>query len=124
MPRKTQKKKSGVAKSARRVGKSTVARVRKAGATAGRKTAASVKKAAKGTAKKAGGAAKSIKKAAANPRRTVRQAATNVHETARRARDVGETVTTAGEVLTQAADWVDSMAMRAKARTKSGRKRR
>lgn len=67
--------------------------------------------------KKAGGLARSVKKAAKNPRRTVRKAAKNVHKTAVRARDVGETVVGAGQMIKETADFVDSFAQRAASRT-------
>jgi methyl-accepting chemotaxis protein len=66
------------------------------------------------------GVARAAKKVASNPRRTVRQAADNVHQTAARARGVGESVVTAGEMIKQTADMVDSMAQRAKERTTQG----
>jgi hypothetical protein len=49
--------------------------------------------------------------------RTVRQAAENVHNSAISARTLGDSVVTAGELLKETADFVDSMAMRAKIRT-------
>ena len=112
MPRKTQKRKKTTAVPSKR-------RISPA-----RKTTASAKKAVKGAVKAAGSGAKKVKKAVTHPRRTLRRAATNVHETAGRARDVGDTIITAGEVLKDVANFADSVAMRAKARTKTGRKGR
>ena len=66
---------------------------------------------------------KKVKKAASNPRRTIRQAAENVHITAGRAREFGESVVTAGQVLQETADFVDSMARRAKSRAGQRRQR-
>ncbi|MBV9719338.1 MAG: hypothetical protein JOZ77_08460 [Candidatus Eremiobacteraeota bacterium] len=93
-----------------------------------RKTAKKAAKGVGGAAKKAGksaqkavsGAAKRAKAVASNPRRTVRKAANNVHETAVRARDVGDSVVAAGELIRETADFVDSIAQRAKQRRERG----
>lgn len=97
-------------KAKRSTRKSPVKRARKTVA----KAATSTKRAASKAVKTTG---KSLKKAAANPKRTVRKAADNVHQTAGKARDLGQNVVQAGELLTEAADFVDSLAQRAKART-------
>ena len=89
--------------------KRTVTRVRKAAG-----------KASKSAKKTATAAAKKVKKAASNPKRTVRKAADNVHQTAGKARNLGQNVIQAGELLTETAEFVDSMAQRAKARTQQG----
>ncbi|MBV8373998.1 MAG: hypothetical protein JO302_00675 [Candidatus Eremiobacteraeota bacterium] len=82
------------------------------------------RKTAKVSAKAASDVTKQAKKIASNPRRTVRQAAENVQQTASRARTMGDSVVTAGELLKETADFVDSMATRAKARTQQGPKPR
>lgn len=107
-PARKQKKAKGSVKAA----KSTAGRARKAV-----KKAKGAVKAAKSTA---GRARKAVANVAAHPRRTVRQAADNVQRTASRARDMGESVVTAGELLKETAAFVDSMAARAKGRTRTG----
>ena len=105
-PRKTSKKRSvkgtstkagkGLKKIAKRVGKA----------------ASPVKKAAKK-------ATKATTRAVKNPKRTVQKAAANVSHTAERARGVGDTLMTAGEMVKQTADLIDSVAQRAAARSKT-----
>ncbi|HEY6486045.1 MAG TPA: hypothetical protein VIX83_06660 [Candidatus Cybelea sp.] len=85
--------------------------------TATRKKAAAPIAAAKKAAKRA---ATGARKTLANPKRTVRKVAGRVQRAATRAHDVGEAVTTAGEVLKQTADIVDSLAKRAGAATSKG----
>lgn len=89
-----------------------------------RRVGTAVKKAARKARKRASGAAAKVKKAASNPRRTVRQAADNVQDTATRARRLGESVSSAGEMIADAADFVDTMAQRIKSRTAKGGGRR
>ena len=67
--------------------------------------------------------AKKAGAAAANPKRTVRRAAANVHKTATRARDIGEAVVGAGELIQQTAEFVDAVAQRSTTRSKARRKR-
>lgn len=90
--------------------------IRKKGAATAAKAVSAVKKRAAKVVKKAGAAA-------ANPKRTVRRAAANVHKTATRARDIGETVVTAGELIQQTADFVDAVAKRSTTRSNARRKR-
>ncbi len=89
-----------------------------------KKGASAIAKAGAKAKSRAGSAAKSVAKAASNPKRTVRRAAANVHSTAVRARDVGQTVTAAGELIQQTADFVDAVAKRSAARAGRRRKRR
>lgn len=91
---------------------------------AARKGASVIAKAGAKAKSRAGSAAKSVAKAAANSKRTVRRAAANVHASAARARDVGETVTAAGELIQQTADFVDAVAQRSATRAGQRRKRR
>lgn len=79
--------------------------------------AKSVKKSVTRTAKKAVAAVK-------NPKRTVRKAAANVRKTATRAHGVGESMVTAGELIQQTADLVDSLAQGSAKRAKVRRKAR
>ena len=79
-------------------------------------TAGGAGKTAKAAAKAASTLKKRATKIASNPRRTVRQAADNVHQTASRARAMGDSVVTAGELIKETAEFVDSMAVRAKSR--------
>ena len=72
---------------------------------------------ARKTAKKAaGGLATKVKRAPAEARRTVRKAAQKVEKGASRARDLGNAVVTAGEMIKQSADFAEAMAGRAKKR--------
>jgi len=80
-----------------------------------RGVAASVKKRVAKTAKK-------VTAAAAHPEKAVRRAAASVHSTAVRARGIGATVATAGELIQQTADFVDSVAQRSVKRSKRTRK--
>ncbi|MBV8724688.1 MAG: hypothetical protein JO078_01315 [Candidatus Eremiobacteraeota bacterium] len=80
-----------------------------------------MKKAGGSVKKAAQKATRGVRKAASNPRRTVAAAADNVHQTATRARGMGESVVTAGEIIVQTADMVDAMAARAKSRTRRRR---
>lgn len=59
---------------------------------------------------------RSTKPAASKAKRTVKRAAANVHETATRARDIAETVVSAGVLLKETADFVDALAQRANTR--------
>lgn len=102
--------------------KSTAARARKTTTTAAKRIGSAAKKTRKRASKTLAGAGKRVKAVASNPRRTVRKAADNVHHTATRARDLGGSVITAGELIREAADFVDGIAQRAKTRTTSGRK--
>lgn len=90
--------------------------------TAAKRVAATTKKTTKKLGSQVSKASKTVgkraAKIAANPRRAVRRAAANVHETAVRAHDVGESVVTAGQLIKGAADFVDTIAQRAKERTK------
>jgi hypothetical protein len=85
-----------------------------------KKTAKRTRQAAQGAKKAAskavGGAAKRVKKAVSNPKRTVRRAAENVHTGAARARKLGDSVVTAGELIKQTADFVDSISRSRKPR--------
>jgi hypothetical protein len=91
-------------------------RKRKAGSpmSAGKSTA---KKVAKRSAAAAKTVTRGAKALASNPRRAVRKAAANVQDTAARARNLGESVETVGTLIQETADFVDSMARRAKSRT-------
>lgn len=93
------------AKATRKKTKPSATRAKKA-------TSAAVSKAKKSVSKTAA----SIKRAAKNPKRTVKQAASNVHGKAVDARKVGQAVVTAGEIIKQTADFVDSMTQRATTR--------
>lgn len=79
------------------------------------------KKRTGGVKKAATKAARGVKKAAKNPKRTVKKAASNVHKTATRARNLGENLVTAGEVIKQTADVVDVLAQRASDRVEAGK---
>lgn len=109
--------------------RSTSKKTRKAPGVAARaktirkKGAATVAKAGSAMKKRVAKVAKKASAAAANPKRTVRRAAANVHKTATRARDIGETVVTAGELIQQTADFVDTVAQRSATRSKARRKR-
>lgn len=82
--------------------------------TLAKKAAASAKKATKRvgtTAKKVTtSAAKTAKKVLANPKRAAAKAGNTVHATAGRARKLGETIATAGQLLKDTADVVDAVA--------------
>lgn len=104
---------------------------KKRGASGKRKKAAvskgamkTAKASAKAVSKAVGGVAKRATKIASNPRRTVRQAAENVHQKASRARSMGDSVVTAGELIKETADFVDSLATRTKSRTQKAGNRR
>ncbi len=84
--------------------------------SAAKKTVRKAAKSMKSVSKAAGGAAKRAKKAVSNPRRTVRRAAENVHQSATRARDFGDSVVSAGELIKETADFVDAVSQRAKRR--------
>ena len=113
MPRKktASKLKSKSATSVKKIGKKTKG-VAKAIVRSGSKAGKSVAKAAGGMKRKASAIV-------SHPRRSLRQAADNVHKTAARAREMGEAVVTAGELLQEGADFVDSIAQRAKSRIRS-----
>lgn len=91
---------------------------------AAKKAVSAVAKAGAKAKSRAGSAAKSVAKAASNPKRTVRRAAANVHTSAVRAHDIGATVTAAGELIQQTADFVDAVAKRSATRAGQSRKRR
>src|SRR5690349_1323851 len=81
---------------------------------AGKTAAKAGKRAGSAIGKAAAGVKKRVSKIASNPRKTVNRAATNVQVAAGRARQVGDSVVTAGEVLKETAEFVDSMAEKAK----------
>jgi hypothetical protein len=81
-------------------------------------------KAAKGAKKAATGAVKRAKKVASNPKRTVRRAADTVHTGATRARKMGDSMVTAGEIIRETADLVDSLSQRAKGAARTGTRSR
>ena len=114
------KRKIGVHKLSSAVG-TGARRARKKAGGAGKSAAKATAGARKAITKVASGVRKEASKVAANPRRTVRKAAENVHHTAGRARAMGESVVTAGELLKETADFVDSMAERAKSRSQQAR---
>ena len=91
---------------------------KKRGGSLKRKTSAVARKTAKASAKVASTLKKRAVKVASNPRRTVGKAADNVQQTASRARAMGDSVVTAGELIKETADFVDSMAARAKSRVR------
>ena len=93
---------------------------RKSVKAANKAASKATKRARRTVAKVATAMKKRAQKVASNPRRTVRKAADNVHQTATRAREMGESVVTAGELLRGTADFVDSVAQRAKARAQQG----
>ncbi len=97
-------------------------KTRKSPAGSKRKTIKRVGAAAKKVRKKASkaiaGATKRAKAVASNPKRTVRKAASSVHKTATRARDIGDSVVSAGELIRDTAALVDSIAQRAETRTR------
>jgi hypothetical protein len=81
-------------------------------------------KAAQGAKKAASGAVKRAKKVASNPKRTVRRAADKVHTGATRARKVGDSMVTAGEIIRETADLVDALSQRAKGGARTGTRSR
>ncbi len=81
-------------------------------ARAKRKTAAKASTKVKGVGKKVGKAAATVAKRASK---------IDVHKTATRAKEMGDSVVTAGELLKEAAGFVDSIAQRAKTRPKKTR---
>jgi len=91
----------------------TRTKVKKKSSTRG--VAASVGKRVAKTAKK-------VTAAASHPEKTVRRAAASVHSTAVKARGIGATVATAGELIQQTADFVDSVAQQSVKRSKRTRK--
>ena len=96
--------------------------------TGGRKGAGGAKKAVRRTAsrakKAASGATKAVRKTANGAARTVKKAARNVKGTTGRAREVGRAITTAGVIIQESADAIDSMADRASKRTQELKKKR
>jgi hypothetical protein len=96
---------------------------RKRAASAVAKAAKSTKAARKTVSKRVAKTAKKVAAAASNPKRTVRRAAANVHSTAARARDIGESVVAAGELIQKTADVVDAVAQRSAARSRRRPKR-
>lgn len=108
-----------------RKAKAAVARgtggVRKAVRKAGKRVAKASKKTRKAASKAVTGVTRRVKAAASNPRRSISRAASNVHETASRASDIGDSVVTAGHLIKETAEFVDSLAGRAKSRAEAGR---
>ena len=64
-------------------------------------------------------AGSALKKTAKSAKSKVKKVAENVHQGAKRAHGVGQTVVTAGEIITKTADFVDSMVKRPAATAKS-----
>ena len=61
-------------------------------------------------------AGKKLAKTAKKTSSPAKKAADNVHETALRARDIGDTVVTAGHLIQETAEFIDALAVRAKSR--------
>ena len=122
MPRKKSSAKKTAGK--RKKGLSAAKTVRKRVGRAAKAASGAGKRARKAAAKVTGAVKKQATKIASNPKRTVRRAADNVHQTAVRARAMGDSVVTAGELLKETADFVDSMSLRAKARTRGGTRKK
>ncbi|MBV9148827.1 MAG: hypothetical protein JO024_03105 [Candidatus Eremiobacteraeota bacterium] len=97
---------------------------RKAG---GRKRAGGAKKTVRRTAsgakKAARSATKVVSKTAKRATRAVKKAGKKVKATTSRARDVGRAMATAGVIIQESADVIDSMADRAAKRTRESKKR-
>lgn len=108
---------------AAKTGKKSAAK-RQRTANAKKKATVAVKAGAAKAKRAVAKGAKRAKAVASNPRAAVRKAATNVHQTATRARDLGKSVVTAGQLIEEAADFVDSVAQRAKRRTTKSTKNR
>ena len=112
MPAKKSGKRSGLGRK-RNTGAGTA---RKTVAKAAKRISTGAAKMRKSASRAAAATTKRAKKAASNPRQAVRKAATSVHETATRARGLGDSVVSAGELIKETADFVDAIARRAKSR--------